>query len=82
MLQKGKESWITVPQFPWCKLALLLETGFVQKVKNLFSYQCYLLFVGEIFSILCLHSSFLQNGSVFLLSVQWLLCTPKQGVNF
>lgn len=65
MWQKGKESWITVPQFPWCKLALLLETGFVRKVKNLFSYQCYLHFVGEIFSILCLHSSFLQNGSLF-----------------
>lgn len=69
-----------MPPFLWCKLALLLETGFVQKEKNYFSFFSY--FVGEIFSILCLHSSFLQNGSVFWLSVQWLPCSAKAGGEF
>lgn len=71
-----------MPLFHWCKLALLLETDFFQKIKNFISYQCCLHFMREIFSILCLHSSFLQNGSVFLLSKQWLPCSAKAGGEF
>lgn len=71
-----------MPLFSWCKFALLLETDFVQKGVNFFSCQHCLHFRGEIFSILCLHSSFLQNGSVFLLSMQWLPCSAKAGGEF
>lgn len=51
-------------------------------MKNFISYQCCLRFMREMFSILCAHSSFLQNGSVFLLSMQWLPCSAKAGGEF
>lgn len=70
-----------MPLFPWCKFALLLETLF-KRGRIFFSCQCCLHFMGEVFSILCLHSSFLQNGIVFLLSMQWLPCSAKAGGEF